>query len=69
MPTWMATQETCYAFVLVVFFMLEYLATIDFPFGGILSLCETPELFIKLQSLARASINIGVSSKWVNLQI
>lgn len=49
--------------------MSQYLATIDFPFGGILSLCETPELFIKLESVARASINFGVGSKWVNLQI
>lgn len=38
------------------------------PLDGIRYLCETKELLCRLENVTRASINIGVSSKWVKFQ-
>lgn len=41
---------------------------IDLIQGNYLSICETPEGLRRLENVTSASIDIGVSGKWVKLQ-
>lgn len=68
-------METSYAaclFFIDFFLSIQYSATIpQFPavaFGEITCISETPEQFCELENVARVSIDIAVSPKWVKFQ-
>lgn len=62
--SWMTPQEQ---FPLLLFH-IGVLAHKRFLLGGILSLCGTPKWLCVFENVTRVSIDVGVSTKWVEVQ-
>lgn len=52
----------------LLLFHIGVLAHKRLPMGGILSLCGTPKWLCVFENVTRVSIDVGLSTQWVEVQ-